>query len=138
MTKPDVALPSVAEIEKLTAEKGVDVARKAVKDACEKAFPEARELWVNELAVTGDWWVYRGATSAELKAYAKQRDEQLDRKELGDLRPVYEFLAMRAVLWPATSDLTQLFIRRPLIGEAMAAGIREVSGLGLEVTRKKL
>lgn len=138
MTKPDVALPGIAEIEKLTAEKGLDAARKAVKDAVEKAFPEAAELWVNELDVTGDWWVYRAATSAETKAYSKQLKEQADRGDLADYRPVYEFLASRAVLWPATPELTQLFIRRPLIAETMAAGIREVSGLGLEVTRKKL
>lgn len=129
------ALPSVADVAswKLSLDEKVQ----KLKELVEKVHPDASEIWVGEHQVTGEFWLYRGETPAEARVYSKKLGEQTDRKELGDFRTVYDWLALQCVLWPAKEDLSALLVRRPLISEGMAAQIREVSGLHSEITRKK-
>lgn len=110
-----------------------------------KAENPGTEIWLGGHPRTGDRWIYRPATPAEVKTY---RDLQSKAKERGeDFEASFQMLVLGGfnddsppgcVLWPPKPELKKLILKRPFLPSTMAAEICDVTGLIQDVTQKKL
>lgn len=103
------------------------------------------ELWLGEHPRTGDWWIYRAATSAEVKEY--RRLQRVAKEKGDDLEDSYRMLVVGGwaddgtvgcVVYPRKKELKELLARRPMLAGSISADVCDVTGLVMDALQKKL